>query len=89
MAKGFTLDARPCLYGEKRLSDRQVLALRELQAGAASIRHDATFYALIDRRLITPGAPTSGGVYAELNSSGRTILAAIDRAAASSPTTGD
>ena len=28
MAKGFTLDTRRCLYGEVRLSDAQVAALR-------------------------------------------------------------
>lgn len=85
MAKGYTLDRRAALYGERRLSDRQVELLRSLRGdGLTIVPYNVTFFAMMDRFYLRAGARTSSGVYARLTDRGRKVLALIDTAAAAS-----
>lgn len=81
MAKGYTLDIRPFLYGEPRLSDAQVTLLRQLQAGANAIHNTPTSDALLGRLMIHLETQTSSGWIAGLTERGRKTLADIDAAA--------
>jgi hypothetical protein len=74
------LDNRPVLYGEPRLSDAQVLALRSISAGAFNWdNHGAsTLRSLATRqRLIS----IDHGIYPTVTEQGRKVLAAINDAA--------
>jgi hypothetical protein len=79
------LDNRPVLYGEPRLSDAQVRALRSIDAGAFNWdnHRSATVRALATRlRLIK----TSHGEYPAVTEEGRKVLVAIKAAAPASST---
>ncbi len=92
------LDNRPCLYGEVRLTDAQVIALRAAAAGTlrrtpqgwfadqvgARPVSAATIANLSGRRLAIEITVTPGSRgKGTITGSGRKILAAIDEAAAS------
>ena len=78
MAKGYTLDTRTSLYGEPRLSDAQVIALRAIATnGPLSGLSVATLRTLEKRLLVNLALPKA-------TEAGRKILAAIDAAAGAS-----
>ncbi len=79
------LDKRQCLYGEPRLSNAQVKALRELAKGQIDLGDDAehgvrfaTIRSLRGSLLVDVSQD-----YVRISPSGEKILALIDEAAAS------
>lgn len=85
------LDNRWCLFGQPRLTDPQVTALRELRKGkiyrdregyrSGSILIKPSTIRSLERQLLVETAPSGGGGVAEISCRGNRILGLIDGAA--------